>query len=241
MRSLSVVLPAFNESKNIGQSVRLALAVLDDRGIEGEVIVVDDGSWDDTPAVAASAGDARVRILRHPRNIGYGAALKTGICAARMEHVFFTDADLQFDLDELGRLEGWAGGFDIIVGYREERRDPWVRRLNAWAWNHLVDGLFDLGVRDIDCAFKVFHRRVFDRVAIQSVGAFVNSEILVRARAAGFRIKEVPVSHYPRASGVASGANPRVIARACLELARMHGELRAEQRASILASAPVRA
>lgn len=239
MRSLSVVLPAFNESANIRAAVHSALDALDARRLHGEVIVVDDGSNDETHALAASVPDARVRVLRHGRNAGYGAALRTGVGHARMEHIFFTDADLQFDLSELGRLEAWASGYDLVVGYRSPRADPLGRRMNAWAWNRLVDGLFDLGVRDIDCAFKVFHRSVFDRIEIQSVGAFINTEILVRARAMGMRIREVPVSHYPRRAGQATGADPRVIARACLELGRMYGSLRNEPaRAALMATSP---
>jgi glycosyltransferase involved in cell wall biosynthesis len=232
VRSISVILPAFNEEANILAAVRATLATLDARRLEGEVIVVDDGSSDATSTLVLAVADGRVRVLRHPRNIGYGAALKTGVVASRMEHVFFTDADLQFDIGELERLEGWARGWDIVVGYRAPRQDPWPRRLNAWVWNRLVDGLFDLGVRDIDCAFKLFHRRVFSRVNITSVGAFVNSEILVRSRAAGFRVKEVPVTHFPRTAGTATGANPRVIARAVVELGGLYAELRGVQRVS---------
>lgn len=238
IRSLSVVLPAFNESANIGDSVRAAVRALDVRGLDGEVIVVDDGSHDDTGRVAGAHGDARVRVIHHPENLGYGAALRTGLLAAQKGHVFFTDADRQFDIEQISRLDAWATGYDIVVGYREERRDPVGRRVNAWAWNRLVGSLFDLGVRDIDCAFKLFDRRVFGAVPIRSVGAFVNTEILVRARAAGFRIREVPVTHFPRTAGVATGANPRVVARALTELARLHGDLRkAEAQAARLATA----
>jgi glycosyltransferase involved in cell wall biosynthesis len=227
VRSVSIVLPAFNEAPTIARAISGALAAADGLGLDAEVIVVDDGSRDATATAAASIDDPRARLLRHPRNIGYGAALKTGILASRKEHIFFTDADLQFDLDELGRLSAFADDFDIIVGYRVARQDSWLRRVDAWAWNRLVDACFDIGVRDIDCAFKIFHRRVFSRIAVTSIGAFVNSEILVRARAQGFRTKEVPVSHFPRQAGTATGAHPRVIARALSELLRLHRELRA--------------
>jgi glycosyltransferase involved in cell wall biosynthesis len=225
VHSLSVVLPAFNESANIAGAVRAALSALDERRLHGEVIVVDDGSVDDTRDIATMLPDSRVRVFHHPRNRGYGAALRTGIENARMSHIFFTDADLQFDLGELARLVDWVRGYDIVVGYRQHRRDPTSRRVNAWLWNQLVGQLFDLPVRDIDCAFKLFDRRVFVEVPIRSVGAFVNTEVLVRARAAGFRIREVPVSHFPREAGSATGANPRVIVRAFSELVRLRGEL----------------
>lgn len=225
---VSIVFPAFNEAENIGASIRRAVSVMECLGRDFEVIVVDDGSRDATKRIADSAAEAdpRVRCIHHPRNRGYGAALKTGILAAREDLIFFTDADLQFDLGEIDRLLQYTDQYDIIAGYRARRQDHLGRRANAWAWGRLVGLLFDLEVRDIDCAFKVFHRRVFDRVPITSVGAFVNSEILIRARSEGFSLKQLPVGHYPRIAGVQTGANPRVILKAFSELYRLHGELR---------------
>jgi len=227
-RSISIVLPAFNEAENIGASIDHAVSVLERAGIEFEVIVVDDGSSDSTRTIVdgRAAADRRVRCIHHPRNRGYGAALRTGILAGTKELIFFTDADLQFDLAEIVKLLRYADDFDIIAGYRAQRSDPLPRLANAWAWGRLIDMMFDLQVRDIDCAFKVFHRRVFEAIPITSVGAFINSEILIRARAAGFRLKQLPVGHYPRTAGAPSGANPRVIAKAFVELGRLYGELR---------------
>lgn len=229
MRSLSFVLPAFNEAENIGHAIGRCVAVGETLGSDFEVIAVDDGSRDGTRRIAdaIAATDPRVRTLHHPHNRGYGAALKTGLLAARMDRVFFTDADLQFDVGEVRRLLAWADRYDIVAGYRAPRRDPWHRVLNGLAWSRLVDALFQTGVRDVDCAFKVFDRRVFERIRISSLGAFVNTEILVRARAEGFTVVEVPVTHYPRQAGQASGAHPRVVARAFRELWTLHGELKA--------------
>ena len=133
------------------------------------------------------------------------------------------------NLEELEGLLRSAGKYDIIAGYRAVRSDPVGRRFNAWAWGQLVGLLFELNIRDVDCAFKVFHRSVFDRVPIHSVGAFVNTEILVRARAQGFTLKQVPVSHYPRHAGKQTGADLKVIAKAFRELGRLHSDLRREQ------------
>jgi glycosyltransferase involved in cell wall biosynthesis len=227
--SLSFVLPAFNEAANIVRAVDRCVRAGEDLGLEFEVVVVDDGSHDDTRRLAdgIAAVDPRVRTLHHPRNRGYGAALRSGLFAARMGHVFFTDADLQFDVGEIDRLLERASDADIVAGYRTPRRDPPIRRLNGWAWSRLVGFVFDLDVRDVDCAFKVFDRRVFERIPVQSLGAFVNTEILVRARAEGFTLVQVPVSHYPRQAGRPTGANPRVIARAFRELWGLRRELRA--------------
>jgi glycosyltransferase involved in cell wall biosynthesis len=229
-RSLSIVLPAYNEAANVADTIRATLGALDECADVGEVVVVDDGSADDTGRIAEALGDARVRVVRHPENRGYGAALRSGFGVARGEHVFFTDADLQFDVREISRLAAWSDTYDIVVGYRHPRSDPWIRRFNGWSWSRLMNGLFEVHVRDVGCAFKVFHRRVLERVPLVSLGAFVNSELLVRAQAAGFRIHEVPVSHYPRRAGAATGANPRVIGRAWWELGVLYRELKAEQR-----------
>ncbi|MCP4804699.1 MAG: glycosyltransferase family 2 protein [Proteobacteria bacterium] len=227
-RSISIVFPAFNEAENIRSSVESAIRVLSRIEVDFEIIVVDDGSSDPTRRIVEtlSERDQRVRCVHHPRNRGYGAALRTGIFAARKELIFFTDADLQFDLTEIVKLLRYADDYDIIAGYRAPRADPLPRLVNAWAWGRLIDLLFDLQVRDIDCAFKVFHRRVFEAVPMTSVGAFVNSEILVRAKAAGFRLKQLPVGHYPRTAGQPTGANPKVVAKAFVELGRLYGELR---------------
>ena len=227
MRSLSVILPAFNEAANIRDAVLSADRYCGERGLDAEIIVVDDGSSDATAELALRLvpEHAELRLVRHPENRGYGAALRSGITASRKEHIFFTDADLQFDIRELDFLLRHADDYDIIAGYRLMRADPWPRRFNAWAWGRLMGLLFGLRVRDIDCAFKLFHRRVFERVSIQAIGAFVNTEILVRARAEGFSILEVPVSHYPRRAGAQTGARPRVVLRAFSEVLRLHGEL----------------
>lgn len=234
---LSLVFPAFEEEDNLDQLIQHALETAGRLASDFEVIVVDDGSKDQSPQILAqwSRADTRVRTIRHPRNFGYGAALRAGLREARGDLVFFSDADLQFDLTELEYLLDHVSSFDIVAGYRSPRRDPWMRTAIAWVWGTLVRTLFRLPVRDIDCAFKVFHRRVLDGIAIESVGAFINTEILVRARANGARIHQVPVKHLKRRHGRQSGANPRVILRALAELGKLYRELKLQQREGSLA------
>lgn len=227
VRSLTVILPAFNEAANIERAVRETIRACERLNLDFEIIVVDDGSRDATGRLVRVfvESDPRVHEIHHPQNRGYGAALRSGIEESGKEHIFFTDSDLQFNMDDLDLLLQRADAFDIIAGYRAPRVDPLLRRVNAWGWGLLVGTLFDLHVRDIDCAFKLFHRRVFEAVPIRAIGAFVNSEILIRAIAAGFTIAEVPVRHYPRPAGVPTGNNPKVVVRALLELARLRREL----------------
>ncbi len=225
---LSLVFPVFDEEDNIGQLLEQVLEIAPRLALDFEIVIVDDGSRDASAEVveAIRNGEPRIRLLRHESNRGYGAALRAGLREARGKLVFFSDADLQFDLDELSTLLHHADEFDIVAGYRQPRRDPWGRRLLAAGWGWLVGRLFDLHVRDIDCAFKVFRRHVIEAIPIESVGAFVNTEILIRARQKNFRIHQVPVTHRRRRFGRQSGANPSGILRALLELASPYRELR---------------
>jgi len=228
---LSLVYPVFDEEENIGVLLNESLRLAPRLSPDFEIIVVDDGSRDGSARIIEERrrADPRIRVVRHLSNRGYGAALHAGLREARGEFVFFSDADLQFDLEELATLLAHAREFDIVAGYRRHRRDPWPRRLIGWSWSALVRMLFDLQVRDIDCAFKVFRRHVIDAIPIESIGAFINTEILVRANKARFRIHQVPVTHRRRRHGRQSGANPAVILRALVELATLYGELRRPQ------------
>jgi len=219
---ISFILPAHNESENIDSIARRALAVLASRFERFELIIVDDGSDDATAqrAEALRSEFPQTRLLRHEGRRGYGAALKTGIQQARGELVFFTDSDGQFDVGELSLLLDKIGRFDIVAGYRVRRRDPLGRAVLAWGWGLLARLLFGLRFKDLNCAFKLFRRRVFDEIPIESVGAFVNTEILIRAKRHGFVWTQVPVTHYPRRAGRQSGASLRVILKALAELWR---------------------
>jgi|SRR5438309_3268866 len=226
-QDLSVVLPAFNEEANIVEAVDRARRVAGRLCACHEIIVVDDGSTDRTAQLVneLSAADANVVLVQHASNLGYGEALKSGVRAARFDLVFFTDADNQFDLNELESFLPWIERVDVVAGYRVNRRDHLFRRLNAKAWNYLVRALFYVPVRDIDCAFKLFRRSVFEELNLESMGAMVNTELMVKLGRSGSGVVEIGVTHYPRIAGQARGASPRVIARALYELARMYRRL----------------
>jgi len=164
--------------------------------------------------------------MRLPQNRGFGGALKTGLKGADKPHVFYTDSDLQFDLEEIAGLLEAIDEAPVVIGYRVDRQDHRMRKVNAWAWGRLQWALFGLDVRDIDCGFKLFRREVLQSMPMHSDGAFISTEILLRARAAGHRIREVPVHHYPRKAGAPTGANLRVIGKAFRELWELRRELR---------------
>ena len=221
--SLSIFFPAFNEeaiiAKTVADASRVAAAVADDY----EVIVVDDGSRDGTAAVVESiaAANATVRLVKHERNRGYGAALRSGFSAARKRYVFFSDADGQFDLAELPKLLALLDQAPVVVGYRIKRNDPPHRLFIAKTYNLLVRAVFGLRVRDIDCAFKLFTRDVFSRISLESNGAFISSETLIKLRRAGIPIVEVGVHHYPRTTGYSKGASVGVILKTIRDIIRL--------------------
>src|SRR5437667_3794470 len=225
---MSVVLPAFNEEGNIRRTVEAAVKVLPQVAMSWEIIVVDDGSNDATARICDNlkARYHEIEVIRHGQNRGYGAALKSGIMKAKYDLIFFSDSDGQFDLRELVQLICWSEDYDIVAGYRAKRQDPLHRRINALGWNVLVRLVLGIKIRDIDCAFKLFRRAVFDQVQIRSVGAMVNTEILAQAARLGMRIHQVKVNHFPRRHGKQSGANLHGIIKAFRELCRLWPQLR---------------
>jgi glycosyltransferase involved in cell wall biosynthesis len=225
---LSIVLPCFNEEANVADAIRAATKAARDNSEDHEVIVVDDGSTDATSEIASSFldGSGRMRLLVHPHNRGYGAAVRTGIETARMPWVLLTDADLQFDLGQLDDFVLLSASADVVAGRRVLRQDPLGRRITGAAWSALTGRLFRLPVSDVDCAFKLIRRDLLERVHLDSDGAMVSAELLAKCQAEGARIVEHGVRHRARVAGEQSGARPRVVARAFRELARQHRELR---------------
>ena len=216
--ALSYFFPAHNEEANLRGLVEEALATLPTLAETFEIVIVDDGSRDATPRIAdeLAAADPRVRVVHHPRNRGYGAALRSGFAASSHELLAFTDGDRQFQVVDLGRLTAryLEGGADAVVGYRIKRADPLVRTLYAKAYRLANRIFFGLRITDVDCACKLFRRDALAGINVESGGAFFSAELLIKLRAAGRRVVEVGVPHYPRTAGSPTGAKPQVVFRA---------------------------
>jgi glycosyltransferase involved in cell wall biosynthesis len=229
MPSISLVMPAYNEAENIEPMVAEASPALESVTSDYEIIVVDDGSKDDTAAVARQVVERypHVRLIQHPVNQGFGAAVFTGFTNAEKDWIFYTDADRQFVLSELVKFEPLMDGADLIAGYRAPRRDPFMRVLYGKGWSMLCTLVFGYTVRDVDCGFKLLRREIVEELAsqIQSRGATFSIEWLVRAKRAGYRFVELPVSHRPRVAGSQTGANIHVIVRAFRELVQVRLQL----------------
>ncbi|MGQ9599165.1 MAG: glycosyltransferase family 2 protein [Anaerolineae bacterium] len=229
MPSISLVLPAYNEADNIEPLIAEAVPALEANAEDYEIIVVDDGSKDETAAVTRRVMEAnpRVRLVQHLKNQGFGAAVFSGFTHAVKDWIFYTDADRQFVLSELARFVPLMDQADLIAGYRAPRRDPILRVLYGKGWSLLCTLLFGYTVRDVDCGFKLFRREIVEQLAprIESRGATFSIEWLVRAKRAGYRFAELPVTHRPRVAGSQTGANIRVITRAFRELVRFRLQL----------------
>lgn len=219
--SLSIFFPAYYDEGNIAKVTEGALAVVQELRIETfEITIVEDGSPDRTGEVAdaLAARHPNVRVIHHPRNLGYGAALKTGFTSARHEWVFYTDGDNQFDLQELKKFVALTPYTDIVAGFRINKQYSRYRKFTSWVYNLVLRVLFDIRDRDVDCAFKIYRRSLFDRIVIESQDAFIDAEIAIKARLLNYSSTEVGVTHLPRLDGVSTGARPSVIFRTMREI-----------------------
>lgn len=229
MPSISLILPAHNEADNIEPLVEEAVPALQAVTDDFEIVVVDDGSRDATAEVTRRVmqTEPHLRLVQHAVNRGFGAAVLTGLTSATKDWVFYTDADRQFVLSEIARFVPHTETADLIAGYRAPRRDPFLRVFYGKGWSLLCTLLFGYTVRDVDCGFKLLRARLVQDMAprVEARGATFSIEWLVRAKRAGYRFVELPVSHRPRVAGSQSGANPRVIARAFRELIRFRIKL----------------
>ena len=219
--ALSYFFPAHDEVENIEALVDEALLELDRLAERFEIVCVDDGSTDGTDELAdrmAAAHPGKVRVIHHRGNLGYGAAVRSGLAAARFPLVCFTDGDRQFRVADLALLLQQMVNADptpdVVAGYRLRRADPALRLVYARGYRACLRLFFGLRTKDPDCACKLFRREALAGVRVESGGAFLSAELLIKVQAAGGTIVEQGVPHYARPAGRASGADPRVVARA---------------------------
>ncbi|MFH1784208.1 MAG: glycosyltransferase family 2 protein [bacterium] len=226
---VSLTLPCYNEESNIREVATKACEYLNLFTDRYEVIVVDDGSIDKSLSIINELinENPNIRVIHHDINQGYGSAVSDGLRDSRYKYVCFVDSDGQFDFKELKQLIELMPGNDMVLGYRATRKDPIHRLINAKMYAFLLRILFGLKVKDINCAFKVFKKSLIDDIYMESEGALINAEILIKAKQRGYtKIREIPVSHYPRISGKQTGANIKVILRAFAELFRLKMKIR---------------
>lgn len=228
---LSVFFPAYNEEINIKNTVSKAVKVLEKVAKVWEIIIVNDGSKDNTGKISdeLARSDKRIRVIHHNPNRGYGAALKSGLYGAKYPWIVFTDSDGQFDFAQLPNFinKQKETGADLVIGYYLKREVPLNRKLNTFLWQTVVNILFGLNVRDIDCGFKLINKKVLDRIPkLESErGAFISSEFLIKAKKMKFKIVEIGAKHFA-ANKPGTGANLNVIIKSFIDLFRLWKKLR---------------
>jgi glycosyltransferase involved in cell wall biosynthesis len=228
LSSLSVFFPCFNEEQNVKPLVQSLQKILPKVARQYEIIIVDDGSHDRTHKIARSLAqeDKKISVIHHPTNYGYGASLRSGFAAAKYDWTFFTDGDQQFNVEQLEKFIPFTDSYDVIIGYRTKRAEGFFRAFNARMFKLYIDLLFRLGVKDIDCAFKLLRTDVVQSLPLTSTGAFTSAECLYRLKKKGVKFKQIPVDHFPRQFGKPTGNHPRVIIKAGLEALRLYLDMK---------------
>ncbi len=220
LKEISLFLPAYNEQEVIADTISNADKILKKIATKYEILVVNDGSTDDMAKVVNGIAkkNKNVRMITHRPNRGYGGAIKTGLYKSKYELISFIDADGQFDFVEISKFLPYIDDHDLIIGYRQDRADPFIRKFTAFLlkiWNLFW---FRFWVKDTDCGFKVVHRRVVKGIEpLITESAITETEFLIRSKRAGFKFKQVPVTHYPRTLGQSTGGDPKVIFKAIKE------------------------
>ncbi len=221
---LSMFFPAYNDAGTIGSLVIRAVQVISRLTPDFEVIVVNDGSADSTAQIVDELARTypQVRVVHHPRNRGYGGALRTGFASARKELIAYTDGDAQYDPAEIevlwNRLSAEA---DMVTGYKIRRSDPMHRIVIGRVYHHTVKLLFRLRVRDVDCDFRLMRREIFERVQLERDTGVICLEMMRKIQDAGFRIVEVPVHHYHRTHGKSQFFNFRRVFRTGVDVMKL--------------------
>ncbi len=224
--SLSVFFPAYNDAPSIGILVENTFATLQQHATLFEVIVVNDGSRDETASVLASLQTRygpRLRVIHHPCNLGYGAALRSGFAAARYEFIFYTDGDGQYDIRELPRLLRLVtASAGLINGYKSRRQDPWHRIVIGALYNRFARWLFRVRLRDIDCDYRLIRRSALLQHHLTSTSGTICIEIVKTLEASGMDVVELPVGHYPRTHGSSQFFRLHSLARTFREIVALY-------------------
>lgn len=229
---LSVFFPCYNEEKNIVKTINTALPIIKTITPKWEIILINDGSKDNTLAtiqsIKAKLGN-NIKIINHPQNRGYGAALKSGFYGSKYKWIAFTDSDGQFDFKDIYRLidKQKQTDADLTIGYYLDRKVPFYRKWGSYAWQLAIFSLFGLSVKDIDCGFKLIKKEVIDNIDKLEAerGPFITSELLIKAKQKGYKISQAGVHHFARLEGEATGSKLNVILSGFKDLLKLKFKL----------------
>lgn len=234
-KSISVFLPALNEEENIKYCVASVNNYLREKFKDYEILVIASGSTDKTAEIVAGLAkkNRKIKLINSKEKLGYGMALKSGFRNSSKELIFYTDSDNQFDIKEMDKILPLIDSYDIISGFRINRNDPFMRGVTSMGYNLLIKILFGLNIKDVDASFKLYKKKVFDKINLKSETGLIDAEVLIKARKAGFSIGQIGVTHYPRTKGKTvygtkrnTFVKPNVIVGILLEIKRLWSDLR---------------
>lgn len=224
--SISAFFPAYNDGKTIGDLVRKTLGLLPTLTKDYEVIVINDGSSDETAQVLSALQAAypeHVRVITHPENRGYGGALRSGFAAATKDLVFYTDGDAQYDPLELERLvQKMVPAVGVVNGFKISRNDPWHRVAIGWMYNRFARFIFGIQLRDIDCDFRLIRRELLEELSLRSTSGTICVELVKKLELCPYLVEEVGVSHYPRLHGKSQFFRLQSLASTFFQLVRLY-------------------
>jgi glycosyltransferase involved in cell wall biosynthesis len=217
-------MPAHNEIENLRWLLPHVNEVLPRLAARFNVVIVDDGSSDGTGPLAISLArelGMELKVIRHERKSGYGAAIGDGLRSTDLKYTAFTDADGQLDVADLSLLIPHLKDADLVGGWRMSREDPAFRSLISGTFNRLVLMTLKIQVKDVNCALKIMRTDVLRRYELHSRSALINAELYWKVQEHGGRYVQVGVPHHPRRMGRRSGGRLIPILRATKELAEI--------------------
>lgn len=231
-KSLSLVLPMYNEIGYVRETVSKAISALESFISDFEIIIVDDASNDGSEKIAdsLSRGDARIRVIHHIGNRKLGGALKTGFYNATKDIIIYTDMDLPFDLSVLKDIYPLISEFDIITGYRKNGRESLLRAFYSKGYNLLINYIFRVNIKDVNFSLKMFRREILNDIELKSEGSFIDAEFLAKARKIGCSIRELGVDFRPRVHGASRLSTPAVIFKIIFEMIKFYPEIKSFSR-----------
>ncbi len=225
--NISFFCPAYLEEENIEQTINNAIKELTPISNSLEIIIIDDKSPDRTGEIADNLAKQYnfIRVIHHEENMGCGASIKTGFKEAKNDLIFYTDSDNQFEISDIHKLLPYLDEYDIVVGVRQPRADSIFRKIQSRVYNYLVNSLYNVNFKDVNCSFKIFKKCLIEDIELKSKSTFIDAEMMIKCVRKGLKVKEVEISHKPRTSGHATGSSIITILKALFEIIEFRGKL----------------